>query len=161
RRSLVRTSLTYLATFVGVFVVAMIWSVLSFLDAVMMERAKDVKVIVTEKFQIPSQMPPSYEASLASEATHLSYRLAADPKKDLMSWTFVGASTDPNTRTLETILFFFALDPKSIPTMMDGMEPERLSPSERAMMARNVAAMESNLRAVLIGEERLKRINKQ
>src|SRR5262249_29294013 len=68
---------------------------------------------------------------------------------------------DPNTRTLETILFFFALDPKSIPTMLDGMEPERLGPSERAMMARNVAAMESNLKAVLIGEERVKGINKQ
>src|SRR5437763_1724930 len=51
RRNLVRTSLTYLATFLGVIVVAMIWSVLSFLDAVMTERAKDVKVLVTEKFQ--------------------------------------------------------------------------------------------------------------
>src|SRR5881227_1299598 len=58
RRNLVRTSLTYLATFTGVIVVAMIWSVLSFLDRAMTERAKDVKVIVSEKFQIPSQMPP-------------------------------------------------------------------------------------------------------
>ena len=69
RRSLVRTSLTYLATFAGVIVVAMIWSVLSFLDNVMAEKSKDVKVIVTEKFQIPSQMPPSYESGLAAEAT--------------------------------------------------------------------------------------------
>src|SRR4051794_27772597 len=42
RRSLVRTSLTYLATFAGVIVVAMIWSVLSFLDRAMTERSKDV-----------------------------------------------------------------------------------------------------------------------
>src|SRR5205823_1833488 len=87
RRNLVRTSLTYLATFTGVIVVAMIWSVLSFLDRAMTERAKDVKVIVSEKFQIPSQMPPSYESDLAAEATKLPDGLAADPKNDLMSWT--------------------------------------------------------------------------
>src|SRR2546423_7901933 len=123
RRNLVRTSLTYLATFTGVIVVAMIWSVLSFLDRAMTERAKDVKVIVTEKFQIPSQMPPSYEAGLAAEATGLPDGLAANPKTDLMRWTFVGTTTDPNNRTLETMLFFFALDPKTIPTMMDELEP--------------------------------------
>src|SRR5438067_2218065 len=106
RRNLVRTSLTYLATFVGVIVVAMIWSVLSFLDNVMAEKAKDVKVIVTEKFQAPSQMPPSYEAGLAADATGLPDGLAADAQKDLMSWTFVGASTDPSKLTLETLIFF-------------------------------------------------------
>src|SRR2546423_4782778 len=123
RRNLVRTSLTYLATFLGVIVVAMIWSVLSFLDRAMTERAKDVKVIVTEKFQAPSQMPPSYEAGLAAEATGLPPGVGADPTKDLMTWSFVGTTTDPNNRTLETMLFFFALDPKTIPTMMDELEP--------------------------------------
>src|SRR4051812_1584669 len=47
RRNLVRTSLTYLATFMLVLIVSFIWSVLSFLDAQTMERAKDIKVIVT------------------------------------------------------------------------------------------------------------------
>jgi putative ABC transport system permease protein len=163
RRNLVRTSLTYLATFLGVFVVALIWSVLGFLDAVMTERAKDVKVIVTEKFQAPSQLPPSYEAGLAAEAVGLPPGLASDPKKDLMSWSFVGATTDPDTnrRTLETLVFFFVLDPKAIPTMMDELEPERLSPPDRAMMAHNVAEMESNIRAVVIGHDRLASLNKK
>jgi putative ABC transport system permease protein len=161
RRNLVRTSLTYLATFVGVFVVAMIWSVLSFLDHVMAEKAKDVKVIVTEKFQVPSQMPPSYEPGLAAEATVLPPGLAADPNKDLMTWTFVGTTTDPNNRTLETMLFFFALDPKSIPTMMDGLDPGSLSPEDRAAMAKSTAEMQRNVRAVVIGQDRLKSINKQ
>lgn len=161
RRNLVRTSLTYLATFMGVMVVAMIWSVLSFLDNVMAERAKDVKVLVTEKFQVPSQMPPSYESGLVAQATGLSPGLASDPAKDLMTWTFVGTTTDPNNRTLETMLFFFALDPKTIPTMMDGLEPASLDPADRAMMARGVAAMQANMKGVLIGQDRLKSINKQ
>src|SRR5205807_1085613 len=116
RRNLLSTSLTFLATFAGVFVVVMIWSVLAFLDAAMAERAQDVKVIVTEKFQIPSQMPPSYEAGLAAEATALPRELAADPRKDLMTWSFVGAATDLAKRSRETDIFFFTQEPKTILT---------------------------------------------
>lgn len=161
RRSLVRTSLTYLATLLGVIVVAMIWSVLAFLDNVMAEKSQDVKVIVTEKFQIPSQMPPSYEAGLAAEAIGLPKEIAADPKKDLMSWAFVGASTDPNVRTLESVLFFFALEPKSLLTMMDDLDINTIGQEERKKLERNVAVMESNLRGVILGEDRLRAINKK
>src|SRR5205807_8840996 len=71
RRSLLRTSLTYLATFAGVITVAMIWSDLGFLDRVMTEKYKDVKATVTEKFQLMSMMPPSYQTRRAAEVTGL------------------------------------------------------------------------------------------
>jgi putative ABC transport system permease protein len=161
RRSLVRTSLTYLATFAGVIVVAMIWSVLAFLDGVMAEKSKDVKVIVTERFQVPSQMPPSYEAGLAAEATGLSPDHAADRKKDLMSWTFVGAATDLNNRTLENILFFFATEPDSVLSMMDGMDENTIGHADRQRMEGYVREMKSNLRGVLLGHDRLAGINKK
>jgi len=161
RRNLVRTSLTYLATFVGVIVVAMIWSVLGFLDAVMAEKAQDVKVIVTEKFQVPSQMPPSYESRLAGEAVSLPNGLAADPKKDLMSWSFVGTSTDPDKRTLETIAFFFTMDPKCLLSMMDELDADSIGVGERAKLEGHVATMQSNIQAVLMGHDRLKAMGKQ
>ncbi len=161
RRSLIRTSLTYLATFAGVIVVAMIWSVLAFLDNVMAEKAKDVKVIVTERFQVPSQMPPSYEAGLAAEAIGLSSGHAADRKKDLMSWTFVGAATDLNNRTLENILFFFATEPDAILNMMDGMDVNTIGPAERQRMEGYVREMKANLRAVLVGHDKLEAIHKK
>jgi putative ABC transport system permease protein len=161
RRNLVGTSLTYLATFAGVFVVAMIWSVLAFLDNVMTERAKDVKVIVTEKFQIPSQMPPSYEARLAAEATALPNGLAANRDRDLMSWSFVGASTEPNVRTFESMVFFFALEPDSLLTMMDDLDEAAVGRSDRQRLEGYVREMKTNLRAVILGEERLRSINKQ
>jgi hypothetical protein len=161
RRNLVGTSLTYLATFAGVFVVAMIWSVLAFLDNVMTEKSKDVKVIVTEKFQIPSQMPPSYESALAADATDLPAGLAADPAKDLMSWTFVGAATDPNARTLESMVFFFALEPESLLTMMDDLDVNTIGRGDRDRLEANVREMKTNLRGVILGHERLKAINKQ
>jgi putative ABC transport system permease protein len=161
RRNLVRTSLTYLATFTGVIVVAMIWSVLRFLDLAMTERAKDVKVIVTEKFQIPSQMPPSYEPGLSGEASGLPDGLAADPQKDLMSWAFVGTSTDPDKLNLQTMVFFFAQQPKTILTMMDGLDEATIGPAERARLEGLVRAMESNIRGVILGQDRLKMIGKE
>jgi putative ABC transport system permease protein len=161
RRSLVRTSLTYLATFAGVIVVAMIWSVLAFLDNVMAEKAKDVKVIVSEKFQIPSQMPPSYEAGLAAEATGLPPGAAADRNKDLMTWTFVGGATDPDNRTFESMVFFFALDPDAMLTMMDDLDENTIGHADRTRLAGYARAMKSNIQAVVVGEDRLKSIKKQ
>jgi putative ABC transport system permease protein len=161
RRNLLATSLTFLATFAGVFVVAMIWSVLAFLDNVMTEKSKDVKAIVTEKFQIPSQMPPSYEAGFAAEATGLTEGIRADRNKDLMSWTFVGTSTDPNTRTLETIVFFFALEPDTLLTMMDDLDENTIGHADRHRMEGYVREMKTNIRGVILGEDRLKALNKK
>jgi putative ABC transport system permease protein len=163
RRNLVRTSLTYLATFLLVLIVSFIWSVLSFLDAQMRERAKDVKVIVSEKFQLPSMMPPSYENRLGDAAAGLPAGMAADPATDLMAWTFVGCVTDPDPskRTLENMIFFFGLRPKALLTMMNEIELKDLSPANQELMLKNVAAMEGNVRGVVLGVERLRTINKK
>lgn len=163
RRNLVRTSLTYLATFLLVLIVSFVWSVLSFLDAQTREQAASVKVIVTEKFQVPSQMPPSYENSLADAATGLPPGMAADREKDLMSWAFVGTATDPNpaNRSLENILFFFALQPKTLLTMMNEIERKDLAPPDLAAMEKNVAAMEKNIQGVIVGVDKLRAINKR
>ena len=63
-----RTSLTAAATMLLVFVVTLVWTVLWFLHAVTAEKSKDLKAIVTERWQIPSQMPFSYANTLADGA---------------------------------------------------------------------------------------------
>jgi len=50
-----------------------------------------------------------------------------------MSWSFVGTATDPNNRTLESIVFFFALEPKALLTMMDDLDVNTIGAAERAM----------------------------
>lgn len=165
RRNLVRTALVYLAIFVLVACVSGIWSVISFLDRVTVERSKDVKVIVTEKFQIPSQMPPRYEKDLTALATTpaagSSTGFVENPDQDLMSWAFVGASIDPTVRTIESMLFFFALDPKTLGTMMDDLESTRLTAAENEMMQRNIAKMKEDFRRVIIGQDRLDAMKKK
>src|SRR5258708_33717850 len=64
-RNPMRTALTFVATFVLVFVVSGIWSALYFIDQFLSDKARTPRVIVSEKWQLNSQMPFSYAASLA------------------------------------------------------------------------------------------------
>lgn len=151
-----RSILSGLAIFVLVFVVDLIWSVLWFLDIVTAEKASDFKVIITERWQIPSQMPFSYAASLAEGA-------AAKPSDvrpiDHMTWQFYGGTLDPAKRTRENILFFFCMDPTKLPTMMDGLD--QLTGAELAMLNDGIRIMQKNKRAVIVGRDRLAAMNKK
>ena len=68
RRNPLRSTLAGLCTFVLVLVVTLVWSVLAFLDRQTEAKSKNLKAIVSEKFQLPSMMPFSYEHSLAEGA---------------------------------------------------------------------------------------------
>src|SRR5205823_7875669 len=94
-----------------VLVVTMIWTVTGTLDAITTEKSRDFKVIVTERWQIPSQMPYSYAASLANGAA----RKEGDVRpQDHMNWSFYGGTIDPANPTRDNIIFFFALDPAKL-----------------------------------------------
>jgi putative ABC transport system permease protein len=114
RRNLLRTSLTGLATVVLVFVVTLVWTVLYFLDLVTAEKSKDLKAIVTERWQIPSQMPLAYETDLAEGAAASAADYKVDPAKDAMTWQFYGGTIDPAKRTRENIVFFFCMEPAKL-----------------------------------------------
>src|SRR5215217_6072268 len=96
RRNLVRTLLTCMATMVLVFMVTMIWTVIYGLDMATKEKAKDLKLIITERWQVPSQLP----------MTHADYLDPKSPKflpelkgvygpNDFMVWSFYGGTMDP------------------------------------------------------------------
>ena len=163
RRNILRSALAYLAVFVMVFVITLIWSILGFLDAATSSKAANFKALVTEKFQLPSQMPPRYEQELTREVMNLPADIRPDPVKDVMSWSFVGTALDPDPakRSLENILFFFAMDPRALLTMMDDLEQDRLPPDEAKQMRDLVATMQTNLKGIIIGQERLKTIGKK
>lgn len=177
RRNLLRTILTSLATFVLVLVITMVWTVLYVLDAVTSEKTKDLKAIVTERWQIPSQMPFSYAATLSEGAA----RKEGDIRpQDAMTWTFVGGTLDPAKRTRENIIFFFAMDPAKLMraerdergnlkrgsngkvlfnTMMDDLD--QLSDQEIDLLDLACREMEKDRRKVVLGKERLAAINKK
>jgi putative ABC transport system permease protein len=163
RRNLLRSSLSYLAIFVMVFVIAVIWSILGFLESQMAARAGNFRALVTDKFQIPSQMPPRYIAELTREVQQLPEAVRPDPVKDVMTWSFVGTSLDPDPakRSIDNIVFFFAMDPRGLLTMMDDLEQDRLPANEAKQMRDNVTAMQNNIKGVILSEEKLKTIKRR
>jgi putative ABC transport system permease protein len=170
RRNLLRTSLTYLATFVLVIVVVLVWSVLSFLDVLTAEKTKDVKVIISEKWQANSQMPFAYAGPLSDGAADPS-RLQDVRPDDAMTWQFYVGTLDRDKRTRESLVFFIALDPLKAPTMLDELVDDfRPDESKHRRNPRLVQVdafkpiieeMLRNKRAVVMGRERLEAINKR
>jgi len=119
----------------------------------MEERSKDLKAIVTERYQIPSQMPFAYASGLERGAARDDRSDDVKPV-DSMTWQFFGGTLDPDPakRSWENMVFFFAMDPHRIRTMMDDLEvvdPELIE------------KMAKNKKAALIGREKLASIKKR
>jgi putative ABC transport system permease protein len=176
-RNPVRTILTGAATLLLVFVITLIWSVLWLLDLVTAEKNKDFKAIVTERWQIPSQMPFAYAQTLEEGAA----RNKGDVRpQDSMTWQFFGGTLDKAKATRENIVFFFCMDPLKVmkvtrdrdgrplrdrngkiryTSMMDGMDEL----DEEQILALDAAcrAMIEDPRKCVIGKDRLAALNKR
>jgi putative ABC transport system permease protein len=165
-RNMLRTILTSMAIFVLVFVVTLVWSILSFISLVTDEKSKDFKAIVTERWQIPSQMPYSHATTMDENSGF--WQGKEGKPTDIMTWSFFGGTLDPANRTRENTVFFFCMEPAKLlskgkdgkwVTMMDGLD--EFSEADRERLYAACKAMEQDRRRVLIGEERLAAMNKK
>ena len=151
-RNLVRTVLTCLATMVLVLVVTLIWTVVYFLDQVTRDKAKDLKLIITERWQLPSQVPPTHADYLNPESP----KFILDPRdvgpNDFMFWSFYGGTTDPGKMTRESMIFFFVMEAKHIRTMMDDLSD---------FDPKLVEKLENTRIGCLVGKERLANLNRR
>jgi putative ABC transport system permease protein len=170
RRNLLRTSLTYLASFVLVVVIVMVWSVLYFLGELTRAKEKNLTIIITEKYQMGGLMPFSYAGPL-SEGAARSGRPDDVRPQDSMTWQIYVGSLGANKQTREDQVFFIAMEPRKMLTIMDILFDE-IRPGEAhsgngsrlartAGLERVVKAMEANKRAVIVGQKRLEVINKK
>ncbi|MBY0458299.1 MAG: ABC transporter permease, partial [Gemmataceae bacterium] len=167
RRSLLRTSLTYLALFVLTLVLCLIYAVLYMIGNATSEKEANFKAIVTHKTTIPSQMPPGYYDEfkrVCIEEVPKEYAKAHpnDPPlvikdADIMSWSFVLGTTDKLNQRKENMVFLFALEPSKVLTMMDGLDD--LSGDERAQLEKACQVMTDNPRAIVMSKSRLKSLN--
>jgi putative ABC transport system permease protein len=150
-RNKLRTVLSCLAVVVLVFVMTMLTSMLLFIEVVMTEKTKDLKAIVTERYQIPSQMPFAYAATLEEGAVRPGNPDDIRPA-DSMTWQFFGGTMDPDKRTRENLVFFFAMDPRRVRSMMDDLDS-----LDQGMIDKMI----QNKRGVLMGKDRMATINKR
>jgi putative ABC transport system permease protein len=158
-RNPLRTGITVLATMALVFIVTIILSFFDLLDQVTTERAKDFKAIMTERWQIPSQMPIAYANELCEGAPSRPGDYKVDTANDSMTWGFYGGTIDKAKNTRENLLFFFCMEPGKLLRMMDGLD--QITAEERAELDRLTKQMEQDKRCVIIGREKLASINKQ
>ena len=155
RRNLLRSLLTAVAVMLLVFVITLIWTVLSGLDKVMQAKARDFKAIVSERWNVPSQMPPAYAERLKDGAA--SKPTDARPT-DYMSWGFYGGFTDER-RNFESLVFFFCMEPEKVLSMMDGLND--LTDEQKAAIDAACKEMKADRTKVVLGKERLKALNKK
>jgi putative ABC transport system permease protein len=146
RRNLLRTTLSSLAIIVLSLVVTAVWSILVPLDAYLMQRTKDIKAIVSERWQAGSQMPYSYAATMERGAPSDRDDITIKDE-DSMTWSFYFGTTDPAKMSFENSVWFFVMDPLKVPSMMD--ELEHVDPLY-------IEAMTKKPEGVLIGKDRLK-----
>ena len=139
KRNLLRTTLTCLATMLLVFIVTLVWTIVWFMGKVTEEKSKDLKAVITERWQIPSQMPFAYATSLSEGAA----RNPGDVKPlDSMTWQFFGGALSRETRSREDMVFAFAMEPRKLATMMDDLD--NLSPEHQRELMENIKKLEAN-----------------
>jgi putative ABC transport system permease protein len=155
-RNKLRTALSVIATFFLVLVITSVWTVLKKLDDMTTEKSKDLKVMVTEKWQARSQMPYAYARPLAEGAA----KRPNDVKpQENMAWSFYLGSTDPTKLTAESFVFFFCMDPTKFTTMMDDIDT--FTPAQRADVERSIEMMRRDKKKVMLGVKRLEAIQKR
>lgn len=162
RRNKLRTALTALSTMVLVFVVTMIWTIVYFLDNLTTQKASNLKVVVTERWQINSQMPLSYAGPL----THGAARRPGDKEpKDSMAWQFYVGSLNAEKKTRDDLIGLIATDVRKLPKkshkdgkviITKGMVDD-LDPIEEELIEK----LAQTTQGCLLGTKRLKALNKR
>ncbi|MDB5309903.1 MAG: FtsX-like permease family protein [Gemmataceae bacterium] len=159
RRSPLRTSLTYLALFVLTTVLVFLYTILTFIGNVTAEKEANFKAIVTHKTVIPSQIKPGYYnqfKDLVLNGLPPDMR-PVNGENDIMSWSFVGGSTDPINKRPDNALFMFCMEPQKITTMMDGLDD--LTGDEKRIIDDGIEKMLANKQAIVVSQSRLKKLN--
>jgi putative ABC transport system permease protein len=151
RRNLPRTLMTAFAIAVLVLMVALVWTVVHGIEALTEERARDLKLIVAERWRNNSMMPLSHAHYLDPRLPQFILDKRDVGPNDFMTWAFYFGTTDKWQLTQSNWAFFFAMNPGHIIPMMDDMEG--LDPAL-------VRKLKENPKACLIGTTRLKALNR-
>jgi putative ABC transport system permease protein len=169
RRNPLRTCLTYLAVFVLVAVVTMVWSALYVLDHFMEYKARDIKVVISDRWQDNSAMPFAYARPLCDGGANPGRPDAARPR-DAMTWQFYLGTVDPEKNSREGLVFFTAIEPCKAATLMDRtfddvpqQSRQRAGPklAQAQEFLAEVAKMENDRRAVIMGRSLLRQLDKR
>lgn len=166
RRNLLRTALTYVALFVLTGMLTFLYGIVATIGALTRDKEDAQLVIMSEKFGIPSMMPPGYANQLKGVIQNKlpPEHRPADIDKNFMTWSFVGGTLDPNKMTPENSMFLFALDPDAVTNGMmteQGLNKDDLGEDGWAELVRVIDLVKQDKRNIVVGEDRLEKIGKK
>lgn len=168
RRNLLRTALTYVALFVLTGMLTFLYGILASIESLTQEKEGSQLVILTDRYGIPSMLPPGYINKLKGmmrDPEVLPPELQPDDvDKNFMTWSFVGASLDPTKMTKENTLFLFAIDPDVVPNGMmkeQGLNPEDLGEEKWQALLAGLEVVKRDKRNIVVGEDRLAQMGKK
>jgi putative ABC transport system permease protein len=160
-RNKARTLLTALSVIVLVIVFSMILTVLRFLNLAMTAQAKDVAIVVTERYRFPSRFDRRYIEQIAMPGSSLHDSLRSLPgfRADQHThWNFVAFTLDPEAKDRNLEFVCIATLPDKMPVMIGGLED--LSPKLCESMKKPPRSRQDNI-GILVGPDRLARIGKK
>ena len=103
-------------------------------------------------------MPFSYADSLSDGAA----REAKDVHPlDSMTWQFYGGTVDPAKKTIENMLFAFAMEPDKVGSMLDELELKNLPPDKAESLRASIACLKEHRNGIIVGREKLAQIQKR
>ena len=154
RRNAVRTIISSVAIAFFAFMITMIWTIIYFIGLATEERSKDLKIIITYKWSVPSQLPPSHANYFNPAAKQFMPELKGlYGPDDFMTWSFYGGTTEPGKNmTPDNMVFFFVMNPETIIPMMDDLQD-----FDPAL----VKAMRDKPQGCLLGGDKLRAFNKK
>ncbi len=168
RRNLLRTALTYVALFVLTGMLTFFYGIVMSIEGLTKEKEGSQLVIMTDKFGIPSMLPPGYIAQvkgmMRDEQVLPKELQPADVDKSFMTWSFVVASLDPVKPTKDNSMFLFAIDPDVVVNGMmaeQGLSKDDLGEKGWAELTAGIARVKEDKRNIVVGADRLEMIGKK
>ena len=162
KRNPLRTLLTTLAVVALVAVFGIITTILMGMDALVTEKASDVKLLITDRYRIPSIFDRRYMDELVQRGGPMNARLSRipgfDPEKHTI-WHWAIFSLDPELRDPNQSFFLIATLPEKIGTMTDDIE-DVYDPSWVELMRDPPRSHRPN-GGIVMGATRLAQLNKR
>jgi putative ABC transport system permease protein len=163
RRNKLRTVLTTFAVIALVAVFSLIVSALLAMEDLLIEKNKDVKVIVSNRYKDMFPFERARFDPIITEGTPVNKDLQSIPgfHNDLYTyWHFVVCTLDPELKDPNQQFFLVATLPEKIASMTDGLEDVYIPPEVMAMV-RNPPISRLPNAGIIMGEKRLKTLGKK
>ncbi len=160
RRNKLRSVLTTLAVVALVAIFGLIATILVFMDGLMKERTKDVRLFISSRHKFMGPMERGLTDQIVVPGTLLNQQLVRDPgfqPHNHTLWQFAIFTLDPEMKDINQLFMMVSTYPDKLAAVTPDMEYLDLEPQTvQKLKSRNSAAV-----GIILGKEMLIKLNKQ